>query len=112
MDDSRLVNLAKANEVRVRKAEFKKVINKVAEPQALSMVADALESDQRLLDSFSIKELLMAIPGVGREKARLLARAAEGLELMTKVGAMTTRRRTVLAEVLRERGRDREKAAA
>lgn len=105
-NDPRMAALAIANERRVAKARLKE---SWAPPRAgqdvLREIAGMLEDPKEThrLDAFKVGELLLAVPGVGRTKARQLAIAAERLELMNKVGPLTARQRGVLAEVLRDR---------
>lgn len=112
-DDQRMAALAKAQEARIGKARLKDSWAGRPGHEVLREVAGLLEDEQeRRLDAFKIGELLTAVPGVGKNKARNLAIAAERLELMAKVGPLTPRRRQVLAQVLRDRAEDVEERHA
>lgn len=117
--DGRLRNLGKANVVRIAKSDLKRDLGVMDQVEALKLVADRLENDPGVLLSFSLEELLLAIPGVGRVKARQLSKAVERqlaarfgtapldpMPLSVRVRDLVEPRRVGWAAVLRERAHD------
>lgn len=96
--------LAKAQKVRLAKAELKRSWYGRPAPDVLREVAGMLEDPSCVqLESFKLSELLLTIPGVGKTKARDIAHAAEWIELTHRVGRLTQRQRDLVARVLRQR---------
>ena len=101
--DGRLENLRKANRARTDKARLKIALAKMSGPEACLAIAKQLEDDWSVLGVFSVQELLLCVNGVGKAKAKTLARFADRTPLGKKVRELTDPRRHELARVLRER---------
>lgn len=91
----RMDALRKANEVRSRKAEFKRDLR--THRQAL---APAIESPPEYLETAKVFELLLAAPKVGRVKATKMLRKA-GVSPSKTFGGLSPRQRTELVAILR-----------
>jgi hypothetical protein len=101
--EKRMTNLARANEVRLYKADFKRDLRRLEQPEACRLLADRLTKDPDSIRSFSVQELLLCIDGIGKHKATAFARAADWTNLTDKVSRLTPSRRDNLARVLRAR---------
>lgn len=111
--EGRMSNLQRANEVRVEKAQFKIDLGKMDQAEACLLLADRLQNDPGgVVGKMSVQELLLAVSGIGKTKATLLARAADRTPLNVKVRDVPEFRRRELARVLRERASDVERYAA
>lgn len=101
--------LAKAQKIRLAKAELKRSWVGRDAPDVMREVAGLLEDPScTQLESFKLSELLTTIPGIGKTKARDIAHAAEWIELTHRVGRLTARQRELVARVLRQRAENTE----
>ena len=100
----RLENLRRANKARTDKARLKVALAKLPQREACHRIADQLTTDPSPLGVFSVEELLLCVNGVGKAKAKVLARFADRTPLSRKIRDLTEPRRHELARVLRERG--------
>lgn len=101
--------LERAQSVRLAKAETRRHISDLPEPESLRFVAQHLADEKSdRLDAFKIAELLGTIPKVGKSKAAMLAAQAERLEPMKRVRQLSMRQRGVLAQVLLNRADEAE----
>lgn len=111
--DPRIVQREKALEraqtVRLAKAELKRSWQGRPQWDVLREIADMLDDAEcDRLDSFKVVELLMTVPGIGRTKAKMIAQAADWVELSHRVSRLTMRQRELLARVMRDRSDDAE----
>ena len=102
--DPRMSNLARAQKARTDKARLKRALRQMPQADACHRLADQLVSDPSPLGVFSVEELVLCVNGVGKAKAKILARFADRTPLSRKVRDLTEPRRHELARVLRERG--------
>lgn len=99
--------LAKAQKVRLAKAELKRKWAAGDPSRVLTEIADCLDGeDCGSLDAFKVVELLTTVPGIGKTKARLIANSADWIELTHKISRLTMRQRGLLSKALRQRARD------
>lgn len=101
--------LARAQEIRLAKAELKRTWQGRHQWDVLREIADMLDDPEcGRLESFKLSELLLTVPGIGKTKANFIARSADWVELSHRVSRLTVRQRELLARVLRQRSDDAE----
>jgi hypothetical protein len=95
--DQRMQGLARANEIRERRAQLKKDLK-----AGRVLLAGALLSKEDWLQTMRVGEILLAVPGVGQKK---VARAMSGclLNHSVRLGTLTAERRRELLKALIER---------
>lgn len=92
--------LERANEVRIYRAGLKRAVrNRLF--NAADVLGDIVEPD---LETMPIGELLMAVPGIGRTKARSMT-AKVGASLTRPLGELTVRQRRELRAIIVNRAR-------
>lgn len=105
-------NLARANEVRARKKQLREDLAKMPGVDACRELADRLVNDPAAIGPVKVEQLLMAIQGVGRRRAHLLAMAAKGTSLTDRADRLPEFRRVALAHVLLDRAEAQRAKAA
>lgn len=102
--EGRLGNLKVANQVRTKKSQFKEDLGLMPEAEACRLLADRLVNDPSgIMGAMSVKEVLLAINGIGKTKALMMAKAAQHTSVVEKVRDLPEFRRHALAKELRER---------
>jgi hypothetical protein len=98
--------LEHANDVRLRVAAFKRDTAKLPHHQAVLAVLAVLEHrhEDPLLGGARVRHLLMSIPRVGDTKARKLIHVAQIYNGEKRLRDMTSRQRTLLAQLLEGEG--------
>lgn len=93
--DQRLQALALANDIRIRRANFKR-----SQPTA-AQVADLLAEPPWWAASMKALDLLKVVPTVGPKKARQMLRSCLASESKTVAGVSDRQRRALIAAVIR-----------
>jgi guanylate kinase len=90
----RLKALGQANQVRSERAQIKAALRR-GELRAAALLADP----PKCLESASLSELLLAVPGVGQSRLRRVLNGCH-LSPAKQIGRLTARQRHALAEAL------------
>lgn len=103
-EQQRTSALAEANRRRIGKARIKQELAAMTTPAALRQVAGLLvgdhDHDHEIVGSFTLQELLVAIPRFGRQRARALIRHAGMISPDRRVRDLTNRQLVVIASLL------------
>lgn len=107
-----MANLEKANEIRSQRAKLRVDLAKMDTTEACRLLADRLTGEMGTVGTLKVEQMLLAIRGVGKGRARLLARAAGNTALTERVSNLPEFRRHELARVLLDRASELERRAA
>ena len=104
--------LAKGNEIRKHRAQFKRDLRTLDPPNAYQWVVDHIADPPAWMTRMELLDIMRNIPSCGPERACIILRRAGIINPVRQVGKMTYRQQIALCGLLHDRTRELEEAAA